>query len=311
MRIWSKVMAKKLKQAFVIILLTFLIFNTVGCKYFIIDSSRADKDTKIEQDNTAEGNDSNNGEDSTASSEKKTADMTPDSGNNPDLGNNSDIIKDTIVTTQVPILYYHAINDEIVGDFPDLFVSPSEFRKQMQYLKENNFTAVTFEDFEKLPYIEKPILITFDDGYEDNYINAYPILKEFNLKETIFIVSGFIGNPSILNADQMREMKDLVSFESHTVSHPYLTSLSDDELEKELKESKETIQSITGREVLALAYPTGDYNQRVINATQKYYKYGAAMGGGIHKLGTGNYEIKRIYVPRRMTIEEFKQKVEG
>lgn len=208
----------------------------------------------------------------------------------------------------VPVLYYHAVNDSTEG-IEELFVKTSEFEKQMGYLYENGYTSINFDEIEKVQNIDKPVIITFDDGYEDNYLNAYPILKKYNLKATIFLAVGLVGNPSILNTEQIKAMSDLVSFQSHTLTHQYLTKLGDDELEKELAYSKSKIEEITNQKVDVLAYPFGDYDQRVMNCAKKYYKYAVAMGGGMHYTGNDLYEIKRLYIPRSLSFEGFKQKL--
>ncbi len=215
-----------------------------------------------------------------------------------------------VLASQVPILYYHAVNDNING-MEELFVSPSEFDKQMELLKNNNYTVITFDDLDNLSGIEKPVIITFDDGYEDNYTYAYPILKKYGFKATIFIVTDFIGNPSILNEAQIKEMSDLVNFQSHSLSHPDLTSLGSETLKKELSESRTKIEAITGAKANVFAYPTGYYNGRVLEITRENYDYAVVNGGGLHKVGDSPYEIKRVYVPRWLDIKGFEKKIQG
>lgn len=210
----------------------------------------------------------------------------------------------------LPILYYHAIDDAIEG-IEELFVSPSEFEKQMSFLKQNNYTVITFDDLGNLKNIKKPVIITFDDGYEDNYTYAYPILKKYNFKATIFLVTNFIDNSSILKQSQIKEIAGLINFQSHTLSHADLNKLKDEEIEKELSESKSIIENMTGTKVNTLAYPTGYYDQRVIDIAKKYYKYAVVNGGGLYTEGDNNYELKRVYIPRNLDIKGFEQKITG
>ena len=210
----------------------------------------------------------------------------------------------------VPILYYHAVNDDVWG-MAELFVSPKEFEKQMEFLKNNGYTVITFAEIPSANNIQKPIIITFDDGYEDNYTYMYPILKKYNYKATIFLVNDYIDKSAYLKKNQILEMRDLINFQGHTITHPYLTTLKDSDVEYELSQSQILIEGITGMKVNVLAYPIGDYNQRIINITKKYYTYGVLNGGGMYYTGDSNYEMKRIYVPRNLTIEGFEAKIKA
>lgn len=211
---------------------------------------------------------------------------------------------------KVPILYYHRVNDVIEG-LEELHVKPAEFEKQMQYLKDNGYTPINFDDIDKTEHIQKPVIITFDDGYEDNYTNAYPILKKFGFKATVFVVANFVDNPSILTKNEMKEMSDLISFQSHTLSHPDLRALKPEEAEKEISESKTKLEAITGKSINAFAYPVGYYNSSVLAQVKKYYKYAVLNGGGMYTTGENLLEMKRLYIPRWMDIQSFDKKIKG
>ena len=210
----------------------------------------------------------------------------------------------------IPILYYHAVNDHIEG-IEELFVSPIELEKQMAFLKRNDYTVITFDQIKDIRNIENPIIITFDDGYEDNYSYAYPVLKKYGFQATIFLCSEFIDKSFYLSTAQIKEMATLINFQGHSISHPYLTRLANEEVDKELGESKKIIESITAKGVNVFAYPIGDYDQRIMDITKKYYKYAVLNGGGIYTEGDGDYEIKRVYIPRNLDIEGFSRKVKG
>lgn len=209
-----------------------------------------------------------------------------------------------------PILYYHAVNDKIEG-IEELFVSPAEFEKQMAFLKKNNYTVITFDRIKDIQSIENPVIITFDDGYEDNYTYAYPVLKKYGFQATIFMSSGFIDKSLYLSTAQIKEMSGLINFQGHSIMHPYLTKLTNDEVHKELKESKALIEKITGKSIDVFSYPMGDYDKRIIDITKKYYKYAVINGRGLYAEGDGDYEIKRVYIPRSLDIEGFSKKIKG
>jgi peptidoglycan/xylan/chitin deacetylase (PgdA/CDA1 family) len=125
------------------------------------------------------------------------------------------------------VLMYHHVEEEKVAKSKNqgsLNVTPEYFRKHMQYLKDKNYSVVGMTDLKNffengvtLP--KKPILITLDDGYKDNFEQAYPILKEFGYRATIFIPTGLLNNPDYLTWDDLNSMKDLVYFGNHTWSH--------------------------------------------------------------------------------------------
>lgn len=210
----------------------------------------------------------------------------------------------------IPILYYHAVNDNISG-IEELFVSPAEFEKQMEYLKQSSYNVITLDELDRVKNIENPIIITFDDGYEDNYTYAYPILKKYNYKATIYLITDAIDKKLYLKTNQILEMLGIINFQSHTITHPILTHLKNEDLEHELKNSKDSIEALTSEKVTSMAYPEGYYNQKVIEHTKKYYKYAVISGGGMHYESDGNYEIRRIYIPRELNIEGFKKKLDG
>lgn len=207
----------------------------------------------------------------------------------------------------IPILYYHSINDKPIGIL-QLSVKVDEFDSQMKYLVDNEYTSVHINELDKLDYIKKPIVITLDDGYVDNYENAFPILKKYNIKATIFMTTDFINKPGMLKIDQIKEMKDLVSFQNHTKTHTNLTTLSKDNIEKEFEESKKVLEDITNQPVYSVAYPIGGYNNEVIEITKRYFDYGLTIDSGLYKFDSF-YTMKRVYVPRGTNIDTFKTRL--
>jgi len=176
------------------------------------------------------------------------------------------LVAESASDTSVVILNYHKVDDMKIS----LSVAPADFEKQMAYLKEQGYTTITpdqlLDNLEKgteLP--EKPILITFDDGYEDNYKNAYPVLKKYGFKATIFVITDFLDRyPNYITWAQAKELqKNGINIESHTVQHKSLTELNDDELRLELINSKKSIDEHLGKDTRYIAYPTGTYNLHI------------------------------------------------
>ena len=175
---------------------------------------------------------------------------------------------DSVNGPKVIVLNYHKIDNMHIS----LSVKPEDFERQMKYLTEHNFHSITPQelyaalvDGAELP--ENPVLITFDDGYMDNYTNAYPILKKYGLKATIFVITGFLdrAQPGYFTWGQAAEMEasGLINIESHTVTHTSLTDLTEEQVKMELERSKNDIERRLGKQVDFLAYPTGTYNLHI------------------------------------------------
>lgn len=217
------------------------------------------------------------------------------------------LTKGSYVKDSIPVLMYHCIGDNSTSS-KELYVSQSEFRNQMRYIRDAGYTPIDFNQTSDLKVIKKPIIITFDDGYEDNYTNAYPILNELKIKATIFLITGTIGKKQYLNKSQIVEMQDLVDFQSHSVNHRYLAKTELDKLDYEFSESKKAIESITKKPVYVFSYPYGNYNQDVIRTVKKYYKYALSINHGFFNPSNSvaNYEICRIAVVRSTNLDQFK-----
>ena len=175
---------------------------------------------------------------------------------------------DSVNGPKVIVLNYHKIDNMHIS----LSVKPEDFERQMKYLTEHNFHSITPQelyaalvDGAELP--ENPVLITFDDGYMGNYTNAYPILKKYGLKATIFVITGFLdrAQPGYFTWGQAAEMEasGLINIESHTVTHTSLTDLTEEQVKMELERSKNDIERRLGKQVDFLAYPTGTYNLHI------------------------------------------------
>ena len=213
------------------------------------------------------------------------------------------------VSIKIPVLYYHAVNENTFG-FQQMFVRVQEFDDQMKYMKDNGYQCITFDDLPNIRNYEKPFIITFDDGYEDNFYNVYPILQKYDMKAVVYMVTEYIDKNLFLKKDQIKSMTDRVSFQSHTLTHDKLTTLSNDEIERQLRDSKDILENLTGVKVDNIAYPYGDYNDNVLQLTAKYYKYGVKMGEGIYyHNGEDLLRINRVYIPRGLSIESFKMSI--
>ncbi len=218
-------------------------------------------------------------------------------------------IKNLEVTegVRVPVLMYHAVSDDLWG-FPELFVSPSALDQQLAYLVENGYDPIFFEDLDHLEDYDKPVILTFDDGYLDNYTELYPLLQKHNVKATIFVITSVLGfSEHSMTREQVKELSDsdLVSIQSHTLTHRELSTLSDEEQLEEIRDSKLIVTRITGREPHVLCYPSGKRNQTSQKITGEYYNFGIDMNGGLYTTGDEPTAVSRYYVSRNTSLSEF------
>ena len=207
---------------------------------------------------------------------------------------------------RVPVLMYHAVSDDTWG-IKELFVKPSEMEKQLKYLVDHGYTTVTFEDLDRIDSIRKPVMLTFDDGYRDNYEELFPLLQKYNCKATVFMISGKLGKTHYLTEEMIREMADsgLVSIQSHTVSHPKLAEITGEKLRAELRDSRTEIARLTKRIPFVLCYPSGSYNDETRRVGAEYYQFGIKMTGGGYNTSVNSFLVPRYYVSRAATVSSF------
>ncbi|WP_163654615.1 polysaccharide deacetylase family protein [Listeria sp. PSOL-1] len=198
----------------------------------------------------------------------------------------------------IPVLMYHSINQDVRNS---LIVKPSEFAEQMKWLKDQHYTTIDMDELanmlktgKNIP--EKPVVITFDDGYLDNYQNAYPILKKYQFKATIFVITDKIGQDNHFDQRAMKEMsKNGIKMESHTVTHRELNQLDYVSQLKELTDSKKTISEITGKPVVGLCYPVGRFNADTEKAAKESgYELGFTTKPGFANENKGMYQLPRV-----------------
>jgi len=206
----------------------------------------------------------------------------------------------------IPVLNYHQINNH---DHNVLTLSTSEFAAQMEDLDKEGYTPITPDQLldhlqNKTTLPEKPVLLTFDDGYEDNYLNAYPILKQYKFNATIFLISNLINKDHYLSWQEIQEMKNNnILFEGHTFSHPYLSKIKDDKtLQQELLGSKKDLEQHLGYKINYLAYPYGDYDQHVISMVKKYgYRAAFTVHFGPDLEQANPYTLNRVPIFQTQT----------
>jgi len=222
-------------------------------------------------------------------------------------------------TLMVPILMYHYISappaDADVYRI-DLSVTPDNFRAQLAWLRDNGYTAIDYYDltmaivgYSELP--EKPVLLTFDDGYLDNYTNAFPLLQEYGFKGTFFVITEFIdsGREGYMTWPMIEEMARAGHrIESHSRTHPDLTEKDRDGLIWELLGSQQTIAAHIGYTPRYFCYPGGDYNEQTIALLRELDFWGAVTTANDTWHGFNErFEWGRLRVRNDTTVAELAQ----
>ena len=232
---------------------------------------------------------------------------------------------------EVPVVMYHrVINKSENEGIHGTYIYENIFREHMKYLKDNNFSVITFEDLNNIGWRnrfdknKKYIIITFDDGYVDNYELAFPILKEFNFKATIFLMGESTYNEwdvkadgeksfPLMSVEMIKEMQDYgIEFGAHTFNHPKLNKLSNDEIKHQIVDVKKPLEEKIGREIITFAYPYGilnDYAKKMVE--EAGYTFGVATDSGSVCLSDDLYQIRRIAIFPNTNLFSFKRKVKG
>ena len=207
---------------------------------------------------------------------------------------------------QIPILMYHAVHvmDPSEASNANLIVDPDLFEAHIKALAKAGYYFLTPEEAYKaftenaLP-AKKVVWLTFDDGNEDFYTIAYPILKKYKAKATNNVITGFVkkGNAGNLTVKQMKEMMAHgMSFQSHTVNHPDLSATDKATQKVELTDSIDFLENKLNTKVNTIAYPSGRYNQTTLDLAKKTYKLGLTTNEGLASAKDGLLSLNRVRI---------------
>ncbi len=226
---------------------------------------------------------------------------------------------------EVPILIYHRIAD-IPGD--RLSVSPDKFAMQMKYLQTHGYNSISLEELYvhltegvKLP--KKSVIITFDDAYDDNFLNALPLMQKYGMRGTVFAITNWIdkdndwenypGKPicHTMSWEQLRAWNAAgMEIGSHSMAHPALVCLTDDAMLNDLAGSKLELEKQLGILINFIAYPYGVCDARVKKITkQAGYLAAVAIYTGSPLWSNDLFGLRRIVVSEKNSVAEFAMKV--
>ena len=238
-----------------------------------------------------------------------------------------DPAKRTIVSKQnhLPILMYHSISEpenDSIHPYYQLSTAPEIFDDQMKFLKDNNYNVVNLKDAKMSDDKKKYVVLTFDDGFKDFYINAFPILQKYGFTATVFLATNYVEKSfkekPCLTWDQIIELhKNNIEIGSHTISHPKLKLLTKDKIEYEVKKSKEIIENKIGDSIYSFSYPYAFPEENT--ELKNFLRYAIEKCGYKYCfttiVGTSNileeYFLKRIPINSGDDIDFFAAKLKG
>ncbi|XBU94695.1 polysaccharide deacetylase family protein [Peribacillus frigoritolerans] len=214
---------------------------------------------------------------------------------------------------QLPILMYHSISE---GN--RLRVPREEFRSQMAWLRENGYYTLSPEEAflvlteNRMPS-EKCVWLTFDDGYTDNFTEAFPIIKENDMKATVFMIGKSIDKGHHLTENQMMEMsRNGISIESHTINHLELNRMTAEQQEAEMVQSKELFDRILDQDTTVLSYPVGRYNEETLRLSEEAgYKMAVTTEPGGASREQGMHALHRVRISPGLSVDGFASLIEN
>ncbi|MGW4290569.1 polysaccharide deacetylase family protein [Streptomyces sp. NPDC004673] len=228
--------------------------------------------------------------------------------------------------TAVPILMYHAVAAAPNDATRTLSVAPEAFAEQMALIGDLGLTPITTATLAahwryRRPLPARPVLITFDDGYEGVHRHALPVLAKHGFPATLFASTGWIRGPydtgggldAMLDWPQVRELADSgVEIGGHSHSHPQLDQLDDAALAAELEHSTSILTDELGARPVSFAYPYGYSSRRVRAAVRAAgYTQALAVGNALARRGQGPYALRRVTVRRATGVAEFERLLQG
>ena len=204
-----------------------------------------------------------------------------------------------------PILEYHMVTENPRPGAEKYVVPPADFAEQLDYLASEGYTTITPQDYARarkgkqtLP--EKPVILSFDDGYEDNHRVILPMLEERGMKAVFYVVTNDIGLPGYMTWDNLFDMERRgMEIGSHTANHIPLTTLPPEKQREELRLSKLMLEWKGLKTIYSFSYPTGAYDAGVVAMlVEEDYLTAVTGEAGLNNVETNPYLLHRVNIPR-------------
>lgn len=202
------------------------------------------------------------------------------------------------------VLMYHLFEEEPFTELEYLFTDPSDFDAQLTALEEAGYRYAFAREYRRTVK-EKTVILTVDDGYEDNLTVLLPILEAHGAKATVFVVSGNVGKPNFLSEEQLRLLSasECIEIGSHTQSHAVLNTVDRLRAEEELCASQADLEALTGVPVTSFSYPQGGSSRRITRLTGRYYDVAFTTNPFRPGLFTNRHAVPRIGVDRGVSAD--------
>lgn len=218
----------------------------------------------------------------------------------------------------LPILMYHRVSDRTERGDGGRIVPIDEFEAQLRYLAEAGFTAIHFADYLAIragtrPRPRRAIALTFDDGYDDNFANVYPLLTKYATKAVFFPIVGSIGSSGHMSWKNWSLMDPaLVEAGSHSMTHPKMKGLARSKLDHELSASKAELEIFLGREITVFAFPFGSHDGAAVRAAGRAgYRVALTTERGVNRWDDDPLRLRRINVPRGLSLARLADSIGG
>ncbi len=219
--------------------------------------------------------------------------------------------------TRVPIIMYHYVRDVDKAGDPlgwNLSVSPELFEQQLKWLGDEGYVGIHLSDLLDGTVPDNAIVLSFDDGLEDFFTNALPLLRQYEFTASNSIVTGLVGAHEHMTKEQIQvSSDDGIEITSHTISHADLSSLDQDEVRRQVKESRDYLKKEFGVDTNIFVYPSGRYNDTVVNILKEEgYKIALTTHSGEADLTTDDWLLlPRVRIDNRDGFEGFVAKLSG
>ncbi|PSH02900.1 MAG: hypothetical protein CXZ00_15080 [Acidobacteria bacterium] len=212
---------------------------------------------------------------------------------------------------RLPVLAYHRVGQAEPGEWYALTISKRRLESHLRWLKRNGWNSITSAQWSAwlesgAPLPHKPILLTFDDGFAENTINALPLLKQYGFVALTSVVTNQLGRTNnwdsnsglpefqLMNADDIRTWNACdMEFASHSLSHPHLPDLPKTELAREVALSRTNLAALAGVDICSFVYPYGEYNDQVCENVSHHYKLAFSLDAGLNGIGDAPHRLRR------------------